>query len=79
MFLRGGTARRSIFTYKLEWLARLRQFFARNYSPTAPLIWCGDLNVAPEQIDVHDPKRLLGHVCFTPEVWEAFAAVRSWV
>ena len=47
-------------------------------SPAAPLIWCGDLNVAPEDIDVHDPKRLLGHVCFTPEVWEAFAAVRSW-
>ncbi len=66
------------FTYKLEWLDRLRQFFVRTYSPAAPLIWCGDLNVAPEQIDVHDPKRLLGHVCFTPEVWEAFAAVRSW-
>ena len=30
------------------------------------------------EIDVHDPKRLLGHVCFTPEVWEAFASVRSW-
>lgn len=66
------------FTYKLEWLARLRRFFTRDCSPEDPLIWCGDLNVAPEEIDVHDPKRLLGHVCFTPEVWEAFAAVRSW-
>lgn len=43
-----------------------------------PLVWCGDLNVAPEAIDVHDPKRLLGHVCFTPEVWEAFDGVKSW-
>lgn len=66
------------FTYKLEWFKRLRYFFERHASPTTPLIWCGDLNVAPEQIDVHDPKRLLGHVCFTPEVWEAFASVRSW-
>lgn len=66
------------FSYKLAWFERLQKFFARTYSPDAPFIWCGDLNVAPEEIDVHDPKRLLGHVCFTPEVWEAFAAVRSW-
>lgn len=66
------------FTYKLAWFDRLKNFFARTYTPHAPLIWCGDLNVAPEQIDVHNPKSLLGHVCFTPEVWEAFAAVRSW-
>ena len=66
------------FTYKLEWFRRLRNFLDNSRSPAKPLIWCGDLNVAPENIDVHDPKRLLGHVCFTPEVWEAFAAVRSW-
>jgi len=66
------------FAYKLGWFGRLRAFFAGTYSPRAPVIWCGDLNVAPEPIDVHDPKRLMGHVCFTPEVWEAFAAVRSW-
>jgi len=66
------------FAYKLAWFNRLRAFFARTYTPEAPLIWCGDLNVAPEPIDVHDPKRLLGHVCFTPEVWKAFADLRTW-
>jgi exodeoxyribonuclease-3 len=55
------------FAYKLAWFDRLRKFFSRTYAPEAPLIWCGDINVAPEEIDVHDPKRLLGHVCFTPE------------
>lgn len=65
------------FAYKLAWFERLGKFLARRYPPDAPFIWCGDLNVAPEAIDVHNPKRLLGHVCFTPEVWEAFAAVRS--
>ena len=65
------------FAYKLAWFERLKNFFALRHPPGTPLIWCGDLNVAPEAIDVHDPKRLLGHVCFTPEVWEAFAAVRS--
>jgi exodeoxyribonuclease III len=66
------------FAYKLAWFERLGKYFAHNYTPDAPLIWCGDLNVAPEPIDVHDPKRILGHVCFTPEVWDAFAAVRSY-
>ena len=66
------------FTYKLEWFRRFRAFLEKTASPDKPLIWCGDLNVAPEPIDVHDPKRLLGHVCFTPEVWEEFSQVKSW-
>jgi exodeoxyribonuclease-3 len=56
----------------------LRRYFERSFSPEQPLIWCGDLNVAPDSIDVHDPKRLRGHVCFTPEVWEAFNHVKAW-
>ena len=66
------------FAYKLQWFKRLRKFFERSFSPDMLLIWCGDLNVAPEAIDVHNPKRLLGHVCFTPEVWESFELVKSW-
>ncbi len=66
------------FAYKLKWFKRLRAFLEKSYSSDKPLIWCGDLNVAPEAIDVHNPKRLLGHVCFTPEVWEAFDLVKSW-
>jgi exodeoxyribonuclease III len=66
------------FAYKLAWFRRFRDYLERFCSPDRPVIWLGDLNVAPERIDVHDPKRLLGHVCFTPEVWEAFAAVTSW-
>jgi len=74
-----GTARESPhFQYKLQWFKRLRGFFEDYYHPRDPVIWCGDMNVAPEQIDVHDPKRLLGHVCFTPEVWDAFEGVTSW-
>jgi exodeoxyribonuclease-3 len=66
------------FVYKLQWFKRLRTCLEKSYTSDMPLIWCGDLNVAPEAIDVHDPKRLLGHVCFTPEVWEAFESVKSW-
>lgn len=67
-----------MFTYKLQWLARLRDYFAHNFSPASPLIWCGDLNVAPEEIDVHNPKRLAKHVDFHPQVREALARVTEW-
>ncbi|MFA5182597.1 MAG: exodeoxyribonuclease III [Syntrophales bacterium] len=66
------------FTYKLEWFQRLRRYFELSFSPEEDVIWCGDLNVAPDSIDVHDPKRLRGHVCFTPEVWEAFDHAKAW-
>ena len=42
------------------------------------MVLCGDFNVAPEDIDVHDPKRILGHVSFNPEVWKAYQSVISW-
>lgn len=66
------------FAYKLEWFRRFHDFLKKTAAPEHPLVWCGDLNVAPENIDVHAPKRLLGHVCFNQEVWEAFAAVKAW-
>ena len=66
------------FQYKLEWFRRLHSFFERHYTPKKPLLWCGDLNVAPDPIDVHDPKRLLGHVCFHPEVHKALRDVMAW-
>jgi exodeoxyribonuclease-3 len=66
------------FQYKLEWLARLRAFFERHYSPQESFLWMGDFNVAPEPIDVHDPKRLKNHVDFHPEARAALERVREW-
>ena len=66
------------FQYKLEWLARLRAFFERHYAPDRPLLWMGDFNVAPEPIDVHDPKRLEKHVDFHPQARQALEQVREW-
>ena len=74
----GRDPEHKMFAYKLEWFGRLRAYFASHFSPDEPLIWTGDLNVAPEPIDVHDPKRLMGHVCFNPRVTEALENVKSW-
>jgi len=66
------------FQYKLHWLARLRALFERHYSPDDLLVWVGDLNVAPEDIDVYDPKGLRNHVDFHPDAQAALENVRQW-
>lgn len=44
------------FVYKLGWLERLRDsYLPDGFDPDAPLLVCGDFNVAPHDLDVHDP------------------------
>jgi exodeoxyribonuclease III len=66
------------FQYKLDWFARLLEYFRANFRPSDPILWVGDLNVAPLPIDVYDPDALLGHVCYHPAVHEAFADALRW-
>lgn len=66
------------FRYKLEWFARLREFFAARFEPGQALLWAGDFNVAPEPEDVYDPEGLLGRIGFHPEEHRALASVREW-
>lgn len=44
------------YQYKLEWLSRLKDELSRRPAGE-PLIVCGDFNVAPEPIDVHNTKK----------------------
>lgn len=74
----GRSADSEHFRYKLAWLGRLRAFFERHYRPDDWVLWMGDFNVAPEPIDVHDPKRLAAHVDFHPEARAALERVRAW-
>ncbi len=66
------------FEYKLAWLRRFREMLERHFSPEEPLIWCGDLNVAPEPIDLYDPKRNKDHADFHPLARAALENVRAW-
>ncbi|MHC4482962.1 MAG: exodeoxyribonuclease III [Planctomycetota bacterium] len=66
------------FEYKLNWFDRLLKYFDSNFRPTEAILWVGDLNIAPEAIDVYDPETLLGHVCFHSEVHDALKAVMEW-
>lgn len=53
------------FTYKLAWIERLRAWLATHVAPDRQFILCGDFNVCPEPIDVHDPVAWEGQCLFT--------------
>lgn len=65
------------FQNKLKFFAGLKKLFADHVPPTVPALWMGDLNVAPTEIDLWDPKRNAEHVCFHPLAREAFAEARG--
>ena len=48
------------YDYKLEWYARLRRCIAQEKG--RDLVVCGDFNVAPEDLDVHDPQLWQGAI-----------------
>jgi len=66
------------FRYKLRWLERLLAFFKKNFDKKDPVLWVGDLNLARLPIDVYDPERLSGHVCYHPEVTRRLEKIMQW-
>ena len=64
------------YRYKLDWCARAGAWFAQAIAAHPDLVVAGDLNIAPEPRDVHDPALWEGQVLFSePER----AAFRSWI
>lgn len=59
------------FTYKLDFLRGMGEFLEEEGLLKERTIWLGDLNVAPDERDVHDPERLRGEVGFHPDEQEA--------
>jgi exodeoxyribonuclease-3 len=74
----GRTPDHEEFQHKLDWFARIKAWFDGRFSPDDPVIWLGDFNVAPEDIDVYDPQGLRGHVDFHPDAQAALEDVRAW-
>jgi exodeoxyribonuclease III len=62
------------YQYKLAWLAALREQVAAN--PTTEVL-CGDMNIAPTDADVFDPKAYIGQTHVTPPERAALAALQA--
>jgi len=66
------------FAYKLAWLGRLRRYLDHHCDPRTMLALCGDLNVAPEPRDVHDPAAWQDTVLFHPQARAALQTLCAW-
>jgi exodeoxyribonuclease-3 len=62
------------YRYKLAWLAALRQVIASG--PKDAMV-CGDMNIAPADIDVFDPAAYVGHTHVTPPERAALAELED--
>jgi exodeoxyribonuclease-3 len=65
------------YQYKLKWFSRLKEYFENKISMNKVILWCGDINVAPEDIDVHNPENQKNHVCFHKDVKQAYKKIIS--
>lgn len=52
------------YKYKLKYYADLKNFFQKNIPSDRPALWMGDLNVAPTEIDLNNPKGNGDHPCY---------------
>jgi exodeoxyribonuclease-3 len=63
------------YTWKLQWMARLRDYLADELARHPRLVVMGDFNVAPDDRDVHDPAAWAGSVLCSPPERAALAAI----
>ena len=66
------------YVFKLEWFQRIRRYFKERFSPASPVIWTGDMNVAPEPIDVYHPDRRVNDVDFHIDARNAYGSAVEW-
>ena len=63
------------FEIKKKFFSRVKNLVKLNEDKN--FLWLGDLNVAPEDIDVTNPERKREHVCVCEEIREVFRASKS--
>jgi exodeoxyribonuclease-3 len=66
------------YVQKLLWFKHLKRYFETHLDPKQPALWVGDVNVAPEPIDVYHPDRRVNDVDFHIDVRNAFKEVCAW-
>jgi exodeoxyribonuclease-3 len=66
------------YAFKLEWFRRMRRYLERRHDPAKPVIWTGDMNVAPEPIDVYHPDRRVNDTDFHIDARNAYADTVAW-
>lgn len=66
------------YTFKLVWFRRIQRYFEEQLDPAKPALWLGDLNVAPEPIDVYHPDKRVNDPDFHIDTRNAFKEALRW-
>ncbi|MEY2397938.1 MAG: exodeoxyribonuclease [Actinomycetota bacterium] len=66
------------YDYKLRWLEALKNEIAAANKPDAPVVVCGDFNIAPEDKDVFDPKRFRNATHTSKAERAALDEIKAW-
>jgi exodeoxyribonuclease-3 len=74
----GRTLGSPFYQAKLAWFERLARWLAEAADPEQPLLLGGDFNVAPDDLDVWDPRACHGGTHVSPPEREAFARLCRW-
>jgi exodeoxyribonuclease-3 len=65
------------YAYKLDWLGDLRRYLQDALTRWPKLLVMGDFNIAPADIDVHDPKAWEGQVLVSGPERDALAGIAA--
>jgi len=63
------------YAYKLDWLAKMREFLAREIERHPNLVVLGDFNIAPDDRDVYDPATWGEDILCSPPEREALKRI----
>ncbi len=66
------------FTFKLDWLQRLRRMFDATCDKSGDVLLCGDFNVAPDERDVWNVNAWEGKLHFSKPERAAIHHVKQW-
>ncbi len=66
------------WAYKMAWLERFDAWCRAELDPAKPMIWLGDINIAPSPDDVYEPEDKLGGVGHHPEEFSRLDQIKAW-
>lgn len=71
----GGEVGSEKYEYKLNWLLYVGRFLEQELKVYKDVMVVGDFNIAPHDIDVHDPQKWEGSVLVSPKEREFFQQI----
>jgi len=66
------------YEYKLRWLADFKKHLEDTRSSANKILWCGDFNIAPEDLDVYDAAAYGQQIMCSPAERNALTEIRAW-